>query len=208
MGWKASCIFVNQRGPGYLGTFPKYDQTEARDLVDSLPLPPHKPVRMSEFDEAISPRGRQLFVGAYPGAAVICHESLSSACMSVTAPNVVGLLQTRFGGAPVLAITLHSVVNLYGYAYFEDGKLRRVRAGTDGKLAILEFGEPLPEELPLLDDDACGEEIVFAVAQRFFDAPIDEVEIENLELELFERAPPPTAPTFWQRLFGRRRDAP
>ena len=36
MGWKASCILVNERGPGYLGTMPAHDPHRARELIADL----------------------------------------------------------------------------------------------------------------------------------------------------------------------------
>lgn len=200
MGWKASCIFVNQREPGYLGTFPKHDPALARELVAALPVPPHVALERTNLELAMDPDPGRLFVGAYPGGAVICEFDLAQSCIAPTPPPVIRALSKHYAGAPILAITLHSVVNLYGYAYFEVGKLRRARAGTDGGEPFLGVGEPLPEELPLLRDNACGEEIVFAIADRYFGAPIDEVDIWDLEMARFTPVHPRRS--FWQRWFG------
>jgi len=32
MGWKASCILINVRGPGYLGTMPPHDPARANKV--------------------------------------------------------------------------------------------------------------------------------------------------------------------------------
>lgn len=40
MGWKASCILINGREPGYLGTMPPHDPERARRLIADLGLGP------------------------------------------------------------------------------------------------------------------------------------------------------------------------
>ena len=63
MGWKASCILINGRGPGYLGTMPPYDPELARRLITDLGLGPSRSRGMTTFDYGIYPD--HLVVGAY-----------------------------------------------------------------------------------------------------------------------------------------------
>jgi hypothetical protein len=220
MGWKASCIFVNQREIGYLGTFPQHDPELARNLVGALPLPRHEPGEMCSFETGMYPNPGQLIVGVYPGAAVIGHDKLCDSCFEGGVPPVVNVLQKHYSNAPVLAITLHSVVNLFGYAYFEGGKLIRARAGSSDDGIFLEVGEWLPEEQKLfaqltmrdgsrvfpqeingeteeLSEDAMGEEFVFDLSRRFFGCRIDECDAWELKMQEFK-----PVQSLFRRLFG------
>lgn len=209
MGWKATCIFVNSREPGYLGTFPRHNAQFARELLAALPLPPHEPEERSSFDVGMYPKPGQLIVGAYSGAAVIGHDRLTDSCFNGSVPPVVEALQNFFPEAPVLAIQLHSVVNLFGYAYFEHGKLIRTRIGSANDGVFGEDGEPLPEEQALFaksvvrngervfqeeidgqlkefSEAAFGEEFVLEISRRFLGSRIDEFDAWGLEMEAFK----------------------
>ncbi len=210
MGWKASCILVNTRADGYLGTFPEHDPERARAIVRDLDLGPFKSTGMTDFTEGIYPTRGELYVGAYDGAMIVAHESIAIDCLSEQVPPLVRWLAERLPGSRMLAIALQSVVNLYGYASYVEGRLVRVRAGaTDGGV-LVDHGDPLPEERPLFErsflrdgqrifvtdidgvpvefsDDAYGEEFVFELARRYVGCRLDQFESENLLIEKFER---------------------
>jgi hypothetical protein len=120
----------------------------------------------------------------------------------------------------VLAIQLQSVVNLFGYAYFEHGKLIRARAGSADDGVFLDDGEWLPEEQRLFaksivrnghrvfeqeingeieefSEDALGEEFVFELSRRFFGRRIDEFDAWDLRMQEFK-----SGKSFVRRLFG------
>ena len=62
MGWKASCILINEREPGYLGTMPPHDPERARTLIADLGLGRYRSRGTTTFEEGIYPD--HLVVGA------------------------------------------------------------------------------------------------------------------------------------------------
>jgi hypothetical protein len=215
MGWKASCILINERGPGYLGTMPQHDPERARGLIADLELGPCHSRGMTTFDQGIYPD--HLVLGAYDGAAVIGTPDLiySSEPMGRN-PLILRILKT-FPQAAVLPVCLHSVVNLFSYAYFEHGVLLRAYGGAADEGVVVDEGELLPEERPhfersLVRDgkrffyadiggrvaefraEAYGETLAFEVMARFFGCRLGRVHprINPLELtmESFDRMPP------------------
>jgi hypothetical protein len=145
MGWKASCILINERGPGYLGTKLSHDPNRALALIADLGLGPCRSRGMTTFAEGIYPD--HLVVGAYDGAAVIGDKILRS-CSSRGDDPLIRRILGRFPQAAILRTTLHSVVDLFGYEYFENGTLLRSFSGSGNRGIITDVGQWLPEERP------------------------------------------------------------
>ena len=110
----------------------------------------------------------------------------------------------------VMALVLHSVVNLWGYSVYSRGKLLRSAAGASDNGLITNLGEPLPEELRALrecpidkvDEQGDGEELVFDVARRMFGKRIDEFPELPLRMNAYRRKD--AAPmALIKKLFGR-----
>jgi acyl carrier protein len=215
MGWKASCILINERRTGYLGTMPPHDPQRARRLIADLGLGPCRSRGMTTFDEGIYPD--RLVVGAYDGAAVIGDPQIIGAGFSPAADPLLGRVRALFPKAAILRVGLHSVVNLWSYAYFEGGKLLRAYGGAAEEGVVVDEGEWLPEERPHFERSvvrdgrryfyadiggeqeefsasAYGETLAFEVVGRYFGCPPDQVhtQIDPLELtmEAFERVSP------------------
>ncbi len=217
MGWKASCLLANARAPGFLGEFPQHDPKRCAPLLEATGLQGYQSAGSANFDQASSPwRKNELYLGAYDGAAVIGHSRLFEDCWDAGAPKVIESVSRLLPNSQILVIGLHSVVNFFGYAWYEDGLLQRVRAGAADEGVWIDFGEPLPFEAPLFDlavqrdgqrfylvdgeeydEAAFGEEFVFEACRSFFGCRYDEFEMENLETERFQRKP------WLARLLGR-----
>jgi len=221
MGWKAWCVLINERDPGYLGTMPPHEPQRARRLIADLGLGRYRSRGMTTFDEGIYPD--RLVIGAYESAAVIGAPKLFDPFKPMSSPVVTRILKT-FPQAAVLSLSLHSVVNLFSYAYFEHGGLLRAYAGSADSGVVLDVGEWLAEERPHFERsvvredkryfyseirgsavefsaDAFGERLAFEVAARFFGCRLGKSHpvIEPLELpmEAFEREQQKS----WWRLF-------
>ncbi len=215
MGWKASCILINERGPGHLGTMPPHDPQRARRLIEDLGLGPCRSRGMTTFDEGIYPD--RLVVGAYDGAAVIGDPQIIDAGFSPADDPLLGRALALFPKATIVRVGLHSVVNLWTYAYFEAGVLIRAYGGAAEEGVVVDQGEPLPEEQPHFERSivrdgerlfyadiggrmaefsvgAYGETLAFEVMGRFFGCLIgrDHPRIDPfaLTMEAFERVPP------------------
>jgi hypothetical protein len=214
MGWKASCILINEREPGYLGTLPPHDPERARKLISALGLGRCRSRGMTTFDVGIYPD--HLVVGAYDGAAVIGTPEILDSCTSLGDERLMARILHLFPQAAVLRVGLHSVTNLWSYAYFEGGRLLRAYGGAADEGVVMDEGQWLPEERPHFERSvvrdgwryfyaeingqmeefnapAFGESLTFEVMGRFFGCRPDQgSEVDPLELpmESFDRFGP------------------
>ena len=146
MGWRASCILINERGPGYLGTMPPHDPQRARRLIEDLGLGPCRSRGMTTFEEGIYPD--RLVVGAYNGAAFIGDPRIINAGFCPSDDPLPSRVLTLFPQSAILRVGLHSVVKLWTYAYFEAGVLIRVYGGAAEEGVVVDQSEWHPEERP------------------------------------------------------------
>ena len=212
MGWKASCILVTETNPRHLIDMPTHDPERARRLISDLGLGPHRSRGMTTFDAGMYPD--TLVIGAYDGAAIIGHPDISTACLEPRADPMTTRVLAAFPQAAVLRVGLHSVVNLWGYAYFERGRLLRAFGGSADDGVVLDEGDLLDEERPHFersvvrdgqrfffpdingqieefDTSAFGEELAFEIMGRFLgcrpDRTSEEIDPIELPMESFER---------------------
>jgi hypothetical protein len=84
---------------------------------------------------------------------------------------------------------LHSGIDLFGYAWYENGRLLRARAGDADNGVFFEKGPPLPIEhkLKAYDDTIDGEELVMELCRPFLGCRIDEYTTWDLKMELFKK---------------------
>jgi hypothetical protein len=163
----------------------------------------------------------RLTIGAYECAAIVGDPELGHVYSSVDRyPLVLRLLET-FPSAAVLSITLHSVVNLFGYYYFERGRLLRAYAGSADEGVMVDQGDLQPEEKPFFarskvrdgerffladingqenefDAPSFGESLVFEMTAKFFGCTLDRFDAWDLKMEQFERKKKP----WWNYLVG------
>ena len=217
MGWKAFVVFATDQPPGYFGGFPPNDPQRAEHIRLQLGLTDYETVGATTLEEGLNPAKGELFIAAPSGGIVLSHPDLFEALfveedsdeLSPAPPHVEAFRTAVLGLYPkgqVLAIMLHSVVNLWGYSLFSEGRLIRCASGSADDGVIADFGEPLPEEQPLLAEselnDEIGEDLVFAVAARFLGKPLDHF-TEGLNLGMTEyRKRRPTVRGWWAGLTG------
>jgi len=217
MGWKAFVLFATDQPPGYFGSFPPHDPQRAEQLRQQLGLTGYETVGPAVLDDGLNPDKNALFIAAPARGIVLSHPDLvqsffldgDSDALGAVPPHVEKFRQALLGIYPtgqVLAIVLHSVVNLWGYSLFSEGRLVRCATGASDDGVIADFGEPLPEERPLLAqmelNDENGEEFVFAVAARLLGRPLDQF-VEGLNLGMTEyRKTRPSLRAWWNGLTG------
>jgi hypothetical protein len=221
MGWKAFAIFAAEQ-PGYFGSAPEHDPGRAEQVRQQLGLGGYDTVGLSTFDAGMYPRDGQLFIGAYPAGVIVCHDKLpgyffddqsrrSISGGSSDMQQSVSALLSLYPQGEVLAVVLHSVVNLWGYTLYSSGRLVRSAAGAADDGLIANVGMPLPEEARVLstcpidkvDEECAGEELVFDVAARMLGQRIDVFEPESLQISEYKTSAGP-AQSFIGRLFGRK----
>lgn len=204
MGWKAACILVNEREPGYLGMLPEHDSQAARELTDRLDLGPYRRLGLTTFDYGMYPDRGHLVIGAYDGAAIVADQDLIFGAVTGENVRVLHRLLQRFPAAELLVIELHSVVNYFASAYYRHGELQRAYAGSADDGVLVETGELQPEEQDSfthsavrdgvrsfeLDGetwtvDQVGDGLAFRMASRFLGQSMDEFACDELTMEEF-----------------------
>ena len=208
MGWKIACILINERERGYLRRLPAHDQRAARELIEQLGLGLYLSLELTDFDYGMYPKEGRLVIGAYPGAAIVASQDLVFGTVTGENTSLLNGLLKVFPAAEILVLELHSVVNYFAYACYQQDKLLRAYAGSADDGILIESGEMQPEEQALFDRsmvrdgvryfkfagdneeytlDQVGEEIVFALATRILGEPLDEFSSEDLVVEEFEK---------------------
>lgn len=205
MGWKACAIFASAE-PGYFGTKPQHQPQRADALCHQLGLAGYVRSGESDLVSALYPSSGVLSVGAYPHGTIVCERDLPGLFFDTQArqaiqgakvqrPDVKTQLLNLYPTGQVLAIVLHSVVNLWGYSLYAQGQLVRSAAGASDDGLFANIGAPLPEESRVLDmcsienvdEEGYGGDLVFDVASRFLGGRIDALESHTLALSQYEK---------------------
>lgn len=221
MGWKTSIIIASQQAQPNLAKGVVHDAEFADRIAAALPGD-YTYVGHSTFEQGAYPYNGNLYVGAYDRSLIIGHMDLAGSCFNGDVPPVVSAIESFLPGATVLALELHSVVNLYGYALFETQVLVRGRAGSADDGVFLDIGEPLLEEQPLfarsvfnddgeqvwpeefdgvveeMDHSCMGEEFVFEVSRRFLGERFDCFDHDRLPMSEYKTR----SRSLWRRLLG------
>lgn len=205
MGWKTYTIFCTDQ-PGYFQDRPVHDPVRAEKLLHTLGLGEYdlvKPnTRVNEY-----PSSGDLYIGAYERGLVIANSTLAALLFDDNSrtknfgrvkdnPDFRKNIHTLYPNGEVIALILHSVVNMWGYSVYQRGKLIRSASGAEGEFHG-SIGDPLPEEEAILaehpiesidnGDVAYSEELVFDVSQRILGCRYDEALVEELECSYFKR---------------------
>lgn len=211
VGWKAECILVNENGPGYFGGMPPHRRERASSLLAQLY--PGANVRAvcdsNLLDELVPPESHFAF-GAYDAGYVLSDWYEVIGCATDGSKPIMQRLLSLFPSASILVLELDSVTNMFGYALYESGTLRRVYAGNAKDGITAESGQPLPEEESFFRNSevragqrffrrrvlghvrecsaaAMGETLAFHVAARFLGVLLDRFRAESLSMERFRR---------------------
>jgi hypothetical protein len=203
MGWKASVVFAAEES-GYFSSVLQHNQARAEQIRERLGLKDYEPVGPAVFETAMNPNRGQLFIGAYSRGVVVCHDDAPGAFFDDSSRRKISgsagdfaefkdKLMAMYPKGEVIAIVLHSVVNLWGYSVYVNGRLLRRAAGASDNGLIVNEGTPLPEEARVLatcpmeevDTEGMGEELVFDVSSRLFGKSMNET-ATNLALPMTE----------------------
>lgn len=220
MGWKAFALFATDDTAGYFGSLPAHSSELAEHTRIKLGLTPYDAIGTQTFDQCMHPPKRSLFLGAYPRGLVICEPELPCYFFDdkprrrisgtrIEFQQFESNLLNHYPNGEVLAIVLHSVVNLWGYSLYSKGQLVRSAAGASDDGPMVNVGVPLPEEEKILrkcpidriDEEGLGEDLVFDVTARFLGKRIDEFAEINLEMAEYKRKRSGPA-SFIKKFFG------
>jgi hypothetical protein len=217
MGFKTFTVFASKR-PGYFGTHPKHNSEWVDATMHQLGLTGYILVA-HDVPFQVYPKDKDLYIGVYAEGIAIAQIDLPAAFFDERSrrrsfgrlPDMNDFKQKildRYAQGEVVALTLHSVVNLWGFSVFKDGNLIRSASGGDGEF-LGSSGDPLPEEDAILKtypietldpEHGGGEELVFEVARRVFGKRFDEEDLEDV-LRCSHYRMAPKARSTWSKLW-------
>lgn len=203
MGWKASCVFVAYDKTDFLTMPLTHDTARAAQLCKQLGYANYQPGEATSFDAAIYPKRGEMFIGAYVEGCIIANNHLCDALIAQDKPGKIAgtsaqaqtartKLLAAYPQARIFALVLHSVVNLWGFAYYEGGKLQRATWGSGDDGLAQDIGAPWPEEQSYRQGENWqdeisgeGEDLCFAVSARALGVRLDEFPFEDIPLQRF-----------------------
>lgn len=191
MGFKAFNLIATAGDESYLTTFPSHRPDRAREFLKRLGGAYH-PAGLATLETGLYPTDAEdLYVGAYDHALVIGSLPIAEEAFTDHVPRAVQVAADMLLGCRALIIVLHSVVNLFGYAAYEDGRLTRARAGSADDGIFRDTGPLLPAEqrLKSLDDTIDGEDLVMELCRPFLGCRLDEFDAWDLQMERFRKIP-------------------
>ena len=185
MGWKSSTIIVNSDN--------KINQLE---LLKDLGFENLTEIDNEPFEVAISPGDSKIYIGKYKDNLLICTQDLPLTFLEEEVSKGEKVLSQYFPNSEISSIVLQSAVNFWGYSVSKNNQKIRVRAGSSDNGTMLEYGEPLEQELNLLSkskidengrriyhfddftneqfkEDQVGENFVFKFSSRYLGQNLD-----------------------------------
>ncbi|MES2701351.1 MAG: hypothetical protein V4649_01875 [Bacteroidota bacterium] len=196
MGWKASTIIIHNTS-----------RVGDEKLLQELGFSKLTKIKDETFETVINPDDNKIYIGSYRDNIIICDSRIPMQFFEDEETLLEKKFKQVFPNSEVCAITLHSVVNLWGYSVVIDGKKARARAGSADDGTFLEYGLPLAEEKELLSkskldndgnriyvfddcpgeifsEDQVGENFVFSVCKRYFGEELDSADNELFDTNL------------------------
>jgi len=147
MGWKMSTIIVNTD-----------KEFQEKELLKALGYTNIKSIENKTFDAVMNPDNGVAYIGSYKGNTIICISELPMTFLEPSLSEGEKVLIDYFPNAEICTLMLQSVVNFWAYAVIKNGQKIRLRGGTADAGTMLDFGEPLEEELDLLSKSKLDEE--------------------------------------------------
>jgi len=179
VGWKADAVLIR----------PAALEAPANALLTELGCQSLSALGEKPYSQVIWPDKSTNWVGAMRDCVIISARGAAERFIEARPSPFADALFRRFPQSEVAAVTLHSVVNLWGFALYHDGSPIRRKAGSADEGAFEDFGSSIPEEHDLLSksaldakgtriyrlpefpeedlsEDQVGEEYVFRVYER------------------------------------------
>lgn len=179
MGWKMSTIIINSD-----------KEFDEKELLKDLGYNNVQSIAKEAFDVVLNPDEGVAYIGTHKGNTILCISTLPMTFLEPSLSEGENVLIDYFPNTEICALMLHSVVNFWGYVLIKNGKKVRARGGSADTGTMLDYGEPLEEELELLskskiDEDGnrvylfeedeepyeesqVGENFVFDLSKRYF----------------------------------------
>lgn len=210
MGWKAACIITGDFSPAYLSEMPEHLPDRADEIYKEMGYERYTEREESEFE--VYPEQGTVVIGAFEKAIVLADQDIIFDCFENREHAYFKKALSLYPQGKLLMVVLHSVVDYFGYAYYENGVLVRELSGTAEDGVQSEVGEPQPEEQAIyarskivdgervitekrdwagpeqfIDQSLAmfGEDLTFAIMQKVVACPFDQsIPGEHYELKM------------------------
>lgn len=178
MGWKAFSVLIKPART-----------ISDEELLQVLGFTNCTKIDDEPYEMAIYPNDGKVFICNYGDTLIISEFDLPEQFFTEGLCVTEKKLAATFPHAEICAVSLHSATNYWAYAIIRDDKKVRVRAGSADSGIMLDYGEPLEEELDLLSKAKLDEN---GKRLYFFDGDVDssytEDQVgENFVFELYKR---------------------
>ena len=146
MGWNIATIIVSNP--------PTID---IKALLGALKLP--NPIKIDDqiFDTAVSPEPGQIYIGFLGNNLVISINALPFDSFQSQVSDTETALLKLCPESEICSLATISSINYYGFSVIKNGRKIRAKAGDIDHGILIDFGEPLPEELPILNQSKLNE---------------------------------------------------
>jgi hypothetical protein len=146
MRWKISSIIINPKA-----------NIENEKLLEEFGFSNLQKIQDEPYDVAIYPAPDKVYIGTYKNNLIISANNLPMEFFSKSLSPLEEKLISLFPGSEICAVSLNSVINNWGYAVIKQGRKVRARTGDADRGTVLDYGEPLEEELSLLSTSKLDE---------------------------------------------------
>ena len=187
MGFKLSMFAIYEGESGYFGSLPKPDEKKSITLANSLPFSFSGKKKITDLD--IWPPKSLVGVGVYEYGAMVIHKWLVDSPEQVQKHPAFKLMLDLYPNGTFIYLGLNSVINYFGYAVFDKGKLIRCYGGAEDHIDA-DVGGLLPEEIPHFENSYVENGMRYFKDESFpdedFDAPAyGETLVMELSIRLF-----------------------
>ncbi|CAN5433069.1 hypothetical protein BH11CYA1_BH11CYA1_41560 [soil metagenome] len=195
MGWKAACIITGDCPDAYLGESLQHHPEKATEILERIGY--NKPISREDSTFEPYPKSGTYMVGAYDKAIFLADQEIIFDCFENRDHPYFKKVLDLYPQGKLLMFVLQSVINYFGYAYYENGKLVREFSGNSDDGVISDFGELQPEEKEIFANsklvdgkrifsydiagtieefevDGMGDSLVFLMVGRYFGQPLDQ----------------------------------
>lgn len=178
MGWKVSSIIINSQ-----------IDTDYESFLSMLGFNGLEKIPDQPYEIAMNPKNNQVFIGYYKNNLILSASNLPFLFFNEEFSNLEKKLINYFPDSEICAVSLQSTINHYGFALIKNHKKERVKSGDADNGLIIDYGEPLKEELELLAKSKVNEkgERVYYLDHDPTEPYYEDQVGENFVFEIFKR---------------------
>jgi hypothetical protein len=131
------------------------EKTNINQLLEDVGFEGFMPVKQVDIWKTSKPD--TLFVGYYNGYLIFANDDLAIQFSNDEPTDIEKAFIQHFPETEIVALVMNESVGFFVFSIIENGVRKRLKYGSDGEIHG-DFGEPLREELEMLNSDIFDEE--------------------------------------------------